>query len=1028
MTLEFALQQYPFRMGLAEGTDPHQVPPGTLTEALNVVWKQSGRLEKRFGISALAASIVGGGSVSAGARLFCRGSELCLIDGTNLYAYAASPNAWRTVGKVPNVGVTTAPLVDSTSGIQTCCSAIGNGYRVDAWVTGDNSSTGNPLFVQVIDEDGGVAVAPTRIVTSGAVGVRVLVIGTTAIIVTQTNTSANITAFTVDLTSLAISGATNLRTDCAATSYFDACVIGSNFVIGYTSTAPALKLYSYNASFVQQATGGITSEASGTRCIGIDGADGEVLYVIYDQNIASPSPVKIAMANANTLVQTVAPVTIETPAGVTSATQVAVCRYNSTSCIAAYNIFETPTLLANRTTTYQVTNAGSVTTSTQRGTYNASLVSRPFMFGGACYLVLSDFPNAIASAPSDRTTVLVEAEVTARTSAFTTHRYVASIDPLIGGHSPVPGASPPGVAVESATLVHLPTPFQSTTQVQVTRQGMRITSLSLGADVPADMWRTVSYGQETYVSAGLLAAYDGRSVFDYGFVRAPAFYSFNQYNGAGSMTLGTYLYGATLEYRSATGLLYRSPTQTAGGTVTLTGVQDTVDIIALGYNLSLKQNTTTLFGSNAALPTLLPWYRTTVGGTTYQRLTVEPTYNVTLVSQLSESAAFTDTRPDSSVGNQTLASRPALYTTGGIKDDYAPPGGVTMFTHVDRLWVLANDQKTWWYSKSFQDDLGVAPGFHPDFRITFDDVQTAGATMDNKAVLFGATGVSYMEGVGPNAFGLQSDFQVPSVIQSDVGCTNARSVVGTPDGIMFLSARGIYLLSRGLELVWIGRPIKETLAAYPNITSATLVAKHNQVRFTANNNEGTGGIVLVFDYVEKQWSTFKYNDGASAIYGCAIADACMWNGAWTFVTPSGVVFVESSTSYLDGANYVPSTIETAWISASGPLAYQSIRNFELHGTSYTDHDLTIECGFDSDPTYTTPATFPAECPVTSVGDLIANVTIGNRRKCGSIRFRIRDATPTTGTLGIGRGPAFDMMGIEVGMKRGFQAAGATRKG
>jgi hypothetical protein len=38
MPLEFQLVQAAFRVGLAEGTDPHQVPAGTLLTAENVEW------------------------------------------------------------------------------------------------------------------------------------------------------------------------------------------------------------------------------------------------------------------------------------------------------------------------------------------------------------------------------------------------------------------------------------------------------------------------------------------------------------------------------------------------------------------------------------------------------------------------------------------------------------------------------------------------------------------------------------------------------------------------------------------------------------------------------------------------------------------------------------------------------------------------------------------------------------------------------------------------------------------------------
>ena len=59
------------------------------------------------------------------------------------------------------------------------------------------------------------------------------------------------------------------------------------------------------------------------------------------------------------------------------------------------------------------------------------------------------------------------------------------------------------------------------------------------------------------------------------------------------------------------------------------------------------------------------------------------------------------------------------------------------------------------------------------------------------------------------------------------------------------------------------------------------------------------------------------------------------------------------------------------------------------------------------------------------------MVIGTRRKCSQIRFRITDATPTnpgTYPVGTGRGPSWDMMGLEVGSKRGFGNNPATKRG
>lgn len=1035
MALNFQIQQFPFSYGLQEGVDPRQVPAGTLMTAENVAWQKHGRISKRLGTLGIAADMLGGGSIAAAKRLFTRGDELCLVDGTNLHSYSPGTAVWRTVAKVPSAGVQTDPLLDPTAGVAaadvaTDASGI---YLVTAWVAGDPTKTAyGALSVQVQDAaSGAVLKAPTVLNTAACSGVRVMVIGTTAVVITLDG--ATIKGYTVNLSTMVASTATSLGTVTIKYNYYawDACVIGSTVVIAY-SIAASITLASFTSALVSSATGSIV-EANGCDRVSIAGASGEVLYVLYSQAVASPRPVRIATANPSTLVAVTAAVTIETPPTGFNSFRLGVCRFDASNCIASYDLYDG----SQRATTYKVSSVCVVDTSSRRGTWFASTCSRPFVLGGIAYQVMSDFGYSAGATFTGVNSYLAEIETSAEyvstTALFTPQRLVGVIDLLVGGvfHG---GAPPSSVAAISSTRVIVASPFQSAAPAKTFawRQGVRAVSVTSGASLPDDMWRSVDASNgETYIIGAGLNAYDGRDLFTYGFVRAPGINPSTNTAG-GSIAAGTYLYGGAQEFRSSANVLHRSPVSTAASQIT-TGATSTNTIQIFAYGPDTKQNVASGFGTSAPVATLVPVYRSTVDGTAYQRLTFEPSAQVAYSDQTAQYVTLTDTKADADIYLSTaLSSRPAIYTTGGILDDYSSPSGVSMFYHADRLWTLGSDEHTWWYSKAFQDDFGVAPGFSPSFRVIFDEKQTAGAGLDDKAVFFSETSISYMLGNGPAPNGGSSDFTLPMQIQTDVGCTNARSVVGMPDGIMFQSARGIYLLTRGLELVWIGRPIVDTLASYPDVTSAVLVAKHNQVRFTCNNAAASAGVVLCFDYVEKQWSVSKYTSSAVA-NGCPIADACIWGGEWTFATPTGEVLQEaastSANAYLDdSASWVPMKLETAWISATGPLAFQSVRTMSLHGESHTDHDLTVSVGFDSDTSYPQTLTHLAETPVTTVGVEECDIIIGTRRKCSTIRFKITDAEPTTGTLGTGQGPSFDMMGIEVGMKAGFAGTPATKRG
>lgn len=1021
--LDFQVSQFPFRLGLSEGQDPHQVPPGTLTEAENAVWRQGGRLEKRFGTRALLASIIGGGSIAACSRLFTRGSELCVVDGTTLYAYSPATPGWTatpTTGAMSDAGLTWQKLLDAAQGAQVSDLAVdSNGLAFHAWVTGDPASPGGSLFYQIIDTATGNLLTPPTNITTSVSFLRVLVSGTTFVLLYSDGTN---------IKSRVGSTTTTLRSDAAGTGHFDACLLGSNFAIAYVK-ATGITLYSYSVATtpVQQATGTVTGEAGAVRCVSIDGSTSDNLWIAY---ATTATAMRYAVAHPTTLAQTLAPTNIDTVA--TQINQaVGVMRYDSTTCIIA--MYSESGSLPNgyqdgELRTCRASTAGALTFT--RSTNYARLMSRPFTLSGRVYLFAANpmSPAGLSSGSAAASLVdthLFEVEL----SAGQTHRYVGHVDVLSGGNWARYYCA--NVATVSATSVLFGMPFQSAISSSFvgTRQGVNLVRALSGASVPTDMWRSCTVGQEAYLAAGVLMAYDGARAFDYGFAH-PSYIdgSTATVNAGGSQVTGSYLYSTVPEFRSMAGMLHRGPTAPAY-TVAVTGPSGTTTLSLVPQRISSKTTVTQWGTSTDPARSLIAIYRSVVNGTVLQRLTVDPTYTTLFNSYTPTPMTIADTAADASTGSgaPALASRPAIYTTGGILDDYAPPASVTMFHHADRLWVLAGDQRTWWYSKAFQDDAGVAPGFHPNFRIVFDTQQVAGATMDDKAIFFGADSVRYMLGTGPAPNGQNSDFTTPVAIQSDVGCNNARSVVGTPDGVMFGSDRGIYLLTRGLELVWIGRPVKDKLATYPTITSAVLVPKQNHVRFTCNNTSGTAGVVLVYDYVEKQWSTFKY--WINGAYGNPIADACMWNGAYTFASAVGTVYSESTSSYLDDNNtyYVPMTLETAWVSAAGPLSFQSVRTLQLSGTSYSDHGLSISVGFDNDTSYPQVATWLSQSAVTTIGDEAPSVTVGTRRKCNTIRFKIVDAQPTVGVPGSGRGPAWNMLGMEVGIKRGLGNAPATKK-
>jgi hypothetical protein len=1014
--LDFQLVQAPFRYGIDEGTDPKQVPFGTLVRAKNVCWLKSGRLQKRQGTTSL-------GTVTGATRLFTRGDdELCVVADNLVHSYNGS--TWTEVaGQISNVGLTWSTVHDGHAGVQASDTGLtSDGKLVTAWVTGEPTHTvlinaqAGQVYYQIADQDSDTLLTPPRLADTArtsdvSLNVRVLTSGTNWVIV-YTDGGTGLRAVVNGNTSV------ELRNDVGTSDKFDACIIGSNFVVAYHVSTGGIALYSYSiaATPVQQASGAVTGE-TGTSFAGIsiDGSSSDLLWIAYVRLLATPGT-RVATAHPTTLVQVLAPVqpAAEDPASPT----VAVKRASATSAIVAFS-YESDSPNEVGTRSVLVSSAGVA--SALRGTMGVKLLSRPFYLGSTPYLLVSTFitcpalSGGLTQAPIGGDVYLIEVGTTTLDYDMP-HRYVGHLDVLIGGVWQSGGHA--NVAAVSATEAVAVSPFLSAPAAGPVglRQGLRRVSLTIGASRPKDMWRSVKIGPETYLTAGILTAYDGRQPFDYGFA-GPAFITPADTNATsgGELEEGDYIYVTVPEYTSNVGVLHRGPVSIPR-TVTA-ALEDKVELYVIPVHLSQKQIGDQL--DSEAIPVLLAVYRTVKDGSIPQRLTVEPRYNVLLQDPTYITSTIDDESADGDIGDGLeLASRPTLYTEGGELDDFQPPALTTLCLYRERLFGIAGDGQSVWFSKNHASNPGVAPGFHPQLRIVFNDRLTGLAVLDERLFVFSETGIYYFAGDGPAPNGDGDDYGTPNKLQTDVGCTNPRGIVSTPMGVMFVAGdsttqSSIYTLDRKLNVQWNGKRVQDLLDLFPNVTSAVLVPDKGQVRFSCLASDGLTGIVIVYDYQEDQWSHFVYGESL------AITDALLFNGVYTFLTSGGVVYQESAATCLDAGAWVTAEIETAEVNSAGPLAYQAVRNFRIDGVSLTAHGLSVSCAFNGETTFQQGPTSFAEgvSGTTSPGQATANLSIGNRRKCRSIRFKIADTEPDT--LGTGQGVAWSSMGIEVGVKRGL---------
>lgn len=490
-------------------------------------------------------------------------------------------------------------------------------------------------------------------------------------------------------------------------------------------------------------------------------------------------------------------------------------------------------------------------------------------------------------------------------------------------------------------------------------------------------YRNTLAGGSLFLSGGVPHVYEGSAWADLGFLHAPPPPDLTEQSGGSLTATGTYSYVFVFEWRSPSGRVYRSPVSVATS-ITLTSSNQSVQMDVPGVMVAHER-----LSDDFATHPVLAIYRTTDGGSTYYRVSDfdEPTCLAT-----SSPGTFTDDASDSSIEDNEI-----LYTTGGELDHYAPPPTLALAEHQERIWCVNSEDGSLWPSARVQPSEG--PWWHPALAVQTSRTgkkPTALASMDDKLVIFWEDAIGYLYGEGPGRNGSGAQFSPIFPIPSDVGCTDARSVVVTPDGVMFQSSRGIYLLGRGMQVQYVGAPVE----GFNNLTvvAASLVPEKHEVRFRV----GSGGTALVYEYLLKQWWTEDITKSAAWV------DSVLYDGSeHALSTAADVLRRDSAVTQDDGDSYFMEIV-TAWFKLDGLLGYQRVRRVWLLG-KFTPGVLgtIIQAGYDGNATW---SNIRAPDDMTGSEEEV-RVHVPNQ-KCRSIRFRVLGATELTSIR------------LEVGTKKG----------
>lgn len=425
-----------------------------------------------------------------------------------------------------------------------------------------------------------------------------------------------------------------------------------------------------------------------------------------------------------------------------------------------------------------------------------------------------------------------------------------------------------------------------------------------------------------YLSGSQVDFFDGRQLAEAGFYLFPENVTSTAI-AAGTAVAGAYGWAVTYSFEDAYGNRWESTPQLGSTTLALS---QQIELVVPTLRLTNKTGVVINTYRTVANGSILYRCEAITGGVTYSP--TNPLFNSTSTDNIT--LTLNPPSPDTAIESNAI-----LYTTGGVlENDQAPScshislyRGRMVYTGLEKKYQLA-------YSKFFT-------SFEPaNFNAAYtleagsEDLRAEGLkasqTLDDKLLLFAPTAILALSGQGPLNTGLQSDFDRPVLIATDVGSTNPNSIVLYSQGVLFQSLKGIYQIDRGLQVSYIGAPVEDYKGL--TITSASLIDNKNEVRFTS---VGTNPSTLVFNYFFNQWMTHsQLPANAGGVVG----------GVHTLCLTDGRV-VQETEGYSDSGVIITSTLETGWL-ASALQGYQRVYRFLFVGDVASTTDIMVSIGYD----------------------------------------------------------------------------------
>lgn len=417
----------------------------------------------------------------------------------------------------------------------------------------------------------------------------------------------------------------------------------------------------------------------------------------------------------------------------------------------------------------------------------------------------------------------------------------------------------------------------------------QITEIEMGDTGRRSM---VVLGNQLHIAGALPLVYDSRYLAEHGFPERPVI-TLNQGGTGGLKTLlGKYFVQTSWEVVDSKGYILRSQVSPPVS-ITLTGTNNAISVTTSTPH-SFRRHP--FWANQGGFSVRVGYYVSQAGGANFQ-------IEKYIVASGLFAAPITTTL---TAADTSLAGNLVVYIQSQTPVPHASPQPYQYSWRARERFATGGtpQPEKVIHSKLLfpTEPVEFAPSGRLGFTSRANQDVTALGAIDTTTVVFTAQEIGTITGRGPEQDGT-GDFDALRTLNAPGGCSNWRSVVGIPEGdpayggapggLMFqMAADKIMLIAGSGAITWAGQPVRDTLAAYPNIAGAVHVRSQMIVAFACNNNAGSDGVIIVHDLRKDAWFVDTI--------GSPIASVSEFQGRLVYIS-GGVVFLQDTAVGLGAA-------------------------------------------------------------------------------------------------------------------------------